>query len=93
MQVQRGVLTASDNAFFDAVGAALADQPEWLRLRRVAFGIDDGGQTPTLAEQVRAGLRLYVLTAELLEPVLHPDDRPIIHHTVAQIRGSLAHGA
>jgi hypothetical protein len=86
MQVQRGVLVSSDNAFYDEVGAAMADQPEWLRLRRVAFGLqDETSVAPPIADQVRAGLRLYSLTARLLDAVLRPEDRPIIAHTVACI--------
>jgi hypothetical protein len=30
------VLVSSDNAVYDEVGAAMADQPEWVRLRRHA---------------------------------------------------------
>lgn len=87
MQVWRGVLVTGDNAFYDEVGAAMADQPEWLRLRRIAFGIEDGPGLPaTLEEQVRAGLRLYVLTAELLDAALQPGDREIVAHTVGRIR-------
>lgn len=90
MQVQRGVLVSGDNAVYDEVGAAMAGQPEWLRLRRLAFGLEDAaGVVPTLAEQVRAGLRLYVLTAELLDAALQPDDRPIIVLTVTHIREAL----
>jgi hypothetical protein len=90
MQVQRGVLVSGDNAVYDEVGAALADQPEWLRLRRLAFGLEDGaGVAPTIADQVRAGLRLYALTAELLDAALQPEDRPIIALTVARIRERL----
>src|SRR6266704_7143477 len=44
---------------------------------------------PRLSEQVRAGLRLYILTAELLGPVLRTEDRPLITHTVQLIRAML----
>jgi hypothetical protein len=90
IQVQRGVLVSGDNAVYDEVGAAMADQPEWLRLRRLAFGLEDAaGTAPTIAEQVRAGLRLYALTAELLDATLQPEDRPIIALTVARISEGL----
>ena len=79
-----------DNAVYDEVGAAMADQPEWLRLRRLAFGLEDAASiAPTIAEQVRAGLRLYVLTSELLDAALQPEDRPIIELTVTRIREAL----
>lgn len=90
MQVQQGVLASGDNAVYDEVGAAMAAQPAWLRLRRIAFGIEDGaGAAPTLAEQVRAGLHLYALTAELLDEALQPEDRPIVALTVARIGRAL----
>lgn len=44
---------------------------------------------PTIAEQVQASLRLYALTAELLDAALQPEDRPIIAFTVANIREAL----
>ncbi len=93
MQVQRGVLVSGDNAVYNEVGSAMVDQPEWLRLRRLAFGLEDAaGVTPTIADQVRAGLWLYVLTAELLDAALQPEDRPIIALTVARIREALPRG-
>ena len=54
-----------------------------MQLLRTAFGSEDeDGNAPTLGEQVRAGLRLYVLTAELLAPALRTEDRPLITHTI-----------
>jgi len=38
---------------------------------------------------MRARLRLYILTAELLAPVLRSEDRPLITHTVQLIRETL----
>lgn len=90
MQVQRGVLVSGDNAVYAEVGAAMADQPEWLRLRRLAFGLEDAaGVAPPIAEQVRAGLQLYARTAALLDAALQPEDRPIVALTVARIRDAL----
>jgi hypothetical protein len=90
MKVQRGILISGDNAFYDAVTQALGQQSEWVRLHRTAFGIEsEEDQAPTLSEQVRAGLRLYILTAELLAPVLRTEDRPLITHTTQLIREML----
>lgn len=91
IQVQRGVLTAGDNEFYDAVAQVMGAQSEWVDLRRRAFGMENQqGETPTLADQVRAGLRLYVLTAQILEPILRPEDQPLIAHTVELIQGGLS---
>ena len=90
LQVQRGVLTSGDNAVYDEVGAQMADQPEWLRLHPIAIGLEDAaGVAPTIAAQVRAGLRLYARTAELLDAALQPENRPIIALTVTRIHEML----
>lgn len=91
MRVQRGILVAGDNRFYDALAQAMGPRSEWMRLHRSAFGIEnEAGEIPALRDQVRAGLRLYVLTAELLEPILQKEDRPLIAHTVQLIRDGLS---
>jgi hypothetical protein len=90
MQVQRGVLLASDNDFYEAVVEVVGRDSEWARLRHMTFGIANvDGCPPTLREQVMAGLRLYIATAALLAPVLRADDQPLIMQTVELIRQSL----
>jgi hypothetical protein len=90
MQVQRGVLLASGNDFYESVAEAVGRDSEWQRLRQIAFGISHpDGHPPTLREQVTAGLRLYILTAALLAPALRPEDQPLIAHTVELIRDNL----
>jgi hypothetical protein len=87
MQVQRGVLLASDNDFYAAVAEAVGRDSEWQCLRHIAFGIaQTDGHPPTLQEQVLAGLRLYGVTATLLAPILRPEDQPLITQTVDLIR-------
>jgi hypothetical protein len=86
MCVQRGVLLTGDNAFYDQVMEAVGVDSEWARLRQRAFGIVEEGEGPlTLEEQVRAGLRLYVLTAELLGEALQLEDEPLVRQTVELI--------
>ena len=93
MAVQQGVLLSGDNALYAELGAAMAGHPQWLRLRRIAFGIeDDVGRPPTLAMQVTAGLQLYALTATLLDGVLQPEKAALIRETVALIEDNLAEG-
>lgn len=38
MKVQRGILLVSENDLYDEVGRAMNAYPEWVRLRRAAFG-------------------------------------------------------
>lgn len=83
VKVQRGLLLSGDNAFYDETATALGASGEWVRQRGHAYGIEgDAGIPLPLREQVLAGLRLYVLTADLLAPVLQPEDAPLIRHTV-----------
>jgi hypothetical protein len=90
MKVQRGVLISGDNTFYDEVTLAMGQQSEWVQLLRSSFGIEsEEGKAPTLSEQVRAGLRLYILTAEQLAPVLRMEDKTLITHTIQLIRGML----
>jgi hypothetical protein len=91
VQVQRGVLESSDNAFYDQIAQELGPASEWVRLRALAFGIGVGeGPAPSLPDQVRAGLRLYAATAALLEALLLPEHRPLVADTVQLIHAALA---
>ena len=88
MQVQRGVLVSGDNAFYDQVAEAIGPDSLWVDLRRQAFGIDHNiveQKSPALADQIKAGLQLYVVTAELLGDALLAQDKPLIQETVELI--------
>jgi hypothetical protein len=81
VRVQCGLLSGSDNAFFTDLAVAFAGT-RWLSSLHDVYGLTGLG----LAEQVRAGLELYALTADLLEHVLHDSDRLVIEHTVHLLR-------
>ncbi|CAA9582213.1 MAG: hypothetical protein AVDCRST_MAG86-3001 [uncultured Truepera sp.] len=81
VRVQRGLLFSNDNAFLTDLQSAFAGT-RWLGLLHDVYGLTG----LTLPQQVRAGLNLYALTAELLKEVLQARDRPVITHTVALIR-------
>ena len=86
VQVQRGVLLSGDNAFYDELAVAVGWDSQWVRLRRIAFGVTEENETaPSLREQVTAGLRLYVRTAEMLTGTLRPEDEPLVTQTVRLI--------
>ena len=91
MRVQRGVLSASDNAFFDDVIAAAGPESNWARQLRWVFGVTDGGGLDYLSlhEEVRAGLRLYCETFDLLREAIPRRDYPLIEATVNRIRMEL----
>ncbi len=81
VRVQRGLLSGGDNAFLAELQKEFAGT-RWLKFLHGAYGLT--GFAP--ADQVRAGLELYCLTADLLSGALQPHDRPIVEHTVLLIR-------
>ncbi len=90
VQVQRGVLVSGDNEFYDEVAEDIGQDTDWVRLRRIAFGMEGDEDRPVpLRDQVVAGLRLYVRTAEMLAAIVRPEEAPLITHTVALIRATL----
>lgn len=90
MRVHRGVLLTSDNGVWAEVNRAVGETTPWVRIRRTAFGIEDAaGCTPTLREQVIAGLRLYVLTARYLEKAIPSRERELVRETVSRIEEEL----
>ena len=80
--VQRGILIGSDNTIYDAVFSAMGHASQWTQLSRQAFGID----ALSLVDEVRAGLKLYVLTAQMLDATFKPQDRVMIQEAVRRIR-------
>jgi len=86
MRVHRGVLLTTENTFSSEVIAAVGEDSDWAKLCMIAFGID--GKL-SLAEQVKAWLRLYVLTAQMIESAIKPEDKDVIDHTVALIQAEL----
>lgn len=90
MRVQRGILLSSDNGIWDEVNRAVGETTPWVRYRRAAFGVEDEhGQPIPLREQIVAGLRLYVLTAQYLERSLHSAQREMVFATVERIEAEL----
>lgn len=83
MCVQRGILLSSDNGLFDGVMTAVGRDSEWSRLCRAACGA--GPEPSMLHDQVKAGLQLYKLTAEMLWAILLPEDQPLIANTTSLI--------
>jgi hypothetical protein len=87
--VWKGVLLTGDNGFFEEVAAGMGSDGGWVRLRRCAFGVEDEhGVAPRLAEQVRAGLLLFVETAQMLHGVLRPEDAALVGSAVEAVRAA-----
>ena len=85
--VQGGILMRGDNGIYDDLVNALGAESRWIRLRRTAWGIEnDAGVAPILAQQVVAGLQLYIETVQLVASALQPEDAPKVNATVERIR-------
>jgi hypothetical protein len=91
VKTYRGVLLSSDNGVWDEINRAVGETTPWVRYRRMAFGIEDAvtGHTPTLREQIVAGLRLYILTARELDHALPERERDYVRATVVRIEEEL----
>ena len=90
MKVQRGVLIAGDNGFFNGVAAVVGADSLWSQLCAIAFGVAAvHGRPPSLRERVVAGLHLYVETADLLGAALQPEHAPLVAETVALINAAI----
>lgn len=88
MCVQRGILLSGDNSFYEQVTSAAGPESAWTRQCQAAFAA--GPKPLTLHEQVKAGLQLYVLTAELLAGILLPENQPLVDYSVALIKEVLS---
>ncbi len=91
MRLHRGVLSTSDNTFYDDVISVVGTESRWARLLRRAFGTATGEETRSLSlrEEVESGLLLYCETFALLEKALPPDDYILIEATAQRIRSEL----
>ncbi|MDJ0765320.1 MAG: hypothetical protein QNJ97_20235 [Myxococcota bacterium] len=86
LRVQRGVLITGDNTTYPEVVESLGLDSPWASLSRQVFCIAGG---LTLAEQVSAGLRLYVLTVDLLGTSIRQEDEALLKETVRRIESEL----
>jgi hypothetical protein len=96
VKVQRGILLSGDNGFFPEITTAMGQESLWSQLYGVAFGVAEvHGRPPSLRERVVAGLKLYMLTAELLGSAVQPEHASLITETVQLINqeiGNIYHG-
>ncbi len=91
MRLHRGVLTTSDNTFYDDVINAVGPESRWAWLLRRAFGTvnqGDGGSL-SLREVVQSGLLLYCETFQILKESLPRQDYARISATVRLIQTEL----
>ncbi len=87
--VYHGILLHGDNTFYDQLTEVLGEGSSWSKLRRQAFGIPQEGEVLPLRRQVTAGLRLYALTAEMVEEALTSEQATLVSTVVAEIHAVL----
>lgn len=82
--VAKGVLVESENRIFEA--AQEAGGSGWARSFRMAAGFErwPGGR-PEVPTRAIAATDLYVQTVRMLMPVLRPEHRTVINHTLQAI--------
>jgi hypothetical protein len=83
MQLKLGVLIESDNSVVEQLTQAVGVDSAWSYWCYRAFGIEE----PGLYNEVRAGLNLYLETYKLVQEILRPEDRLIIHQAIKLIEG------
>ncbi len=90
MRVHRGVLITGENKIHAEVAEVLGRDSPWVRLSRDAFGM---ARPVSLRDQVEAGLRLYILTVDLLGKALLPKHGPLVEEAVKRIRCNMGSGS
>jgi len=90
LAVHRGIFQTTGNSLYEDIEAALGPDSEWVLLRRIAYGIENAyGRAPGVRDQIDAGLRLYVLTAQMVDDALQPAHRTLVRRTVERIEQAL----
>ncbi len=82
MAVWHGVLIESENSYFHQVQKAAGAQSTWSTIFRAAAGYE----MSDVWERGKAGLRLYVETAALMDAAINPQDRETINYTREAMR-------
>lgn len=90
IKIYYGILLTSDNGIYEDIGNYLGKDTDWCMLRNQAFGITDNSMMPvSIQQQIRAGLRLYQLTANLVSDALHDYDKNLVNKASNRINQAL----
>jgi hypothetical protein len=89
MRVFHGVLASGDNDILKWPMLQFGRDAEWTALQARAFGVASEKDSPTLREQVVAGLKLYILTAGIIMPSLSAEHRDKIGCAIRIINTAL----
>jgi hypothetical protein len=84
--VQRGLMMTSENQYFDRIQESVGRDSKWVTEFRRAWGLDSASSQ--YQARGAAALRLYRLTAAMLDTVIPEVHREVINRTVRLIRGA-----
>lgn len=82
--VQKGLLIASENRYFDLLQEAVGRDSKWTRAFRTAWGLDSGASQ--YQSRGVAALTLYRLTAALFAELIPEKQREVVDKTLQLIK-------
>lgn len=84
VMVQRGLMITSENRFFDLIQESVGHDSKWTRAFRTAWGLDP--QASQFQSRGAAALRLYRLTARMLDDLIPDKHREVVNRTLQLIK-------
>ena len=82
--VQRGIMIVSENRYFDLIQDSVGRDSKWTSAFRTAWGLDSGSSQ--YQTRGTAALRLYRLTATMLDALIPEKHREVIQNTLRLIK-------
>jgi hypothetical protein len=82
--VQRGIMIASENRYFDLIQDSLGRDSEWTQAFRRAWGLEEGASS--YRSRGEGALRLYRLSAGMFEGLIPEKHREVVSRTLQLIQ-------
>lgn len=82
--VQRGILITSENRYFDVIQESVGRDTKWVAEFRKAWGLDS--TSSQYQARGAAALRLYRLTAAMLDDIIPEKHREVVNRTLRLIK-------
>lgn len=84
VMVQRGMMIASENKFFDLIQESVGRDSKWTRAFRTAWGLDPNASQ--YQSRGAAALALYRLTAAMFDDLIPDTHRDVVNNTLRLIK-------
>jgi hypothetical protein len=82
--VQRGIMTISENRYFDLIQDSVGRDSAWTHAFRTAWGLDPSGSG--YQQRGAAALSLYRLSAEMFDGMILSKHREVVNKTLHLIK-------